>query len=180
MRDDLPTSSSQLLDILQGIDIAYKIHEHTPIFTVEEGLPLKKSIPGLHCRNLFLRDKKGAMFLVVAENDTKVDLKALEAILGCGRLSFGSAERLFEYLGIYPGAVCPFCVINDKGHQVQVILDAAMMRGDIVNYHPLDNAQTISLSPDGLLKFLAYTGHAPKVIDFSVNPLQFNPQTKEL
>ena len=121
-----------------------------------------------------------AMFLVVAANESKVNLKELEAILGCARLSFGSPERLFEHLGIYPGAVCPFCVINDKAHQVQVILDAAMMEADIVCYHPLDNAKTIALHPEGLLKFLAYTGHTPKVIDFLAEPLQFNPQTREL
>lgn len=178
-RDDLPTSPDQLLNRLQAIDIAYKIYDHPPIFTVAEGEHLKREIPGLHCRNLFLRDKKGLMFLVVAANETKVDLKNLEAILGCARLSFGSAERLFEHLGIYPGAVCPFCVINDKGHQVQVVLDAAMMDVETVCYHPLDNGKTIALSPQDLMQFFAFTGHQPKVIDFSAQPLQFNPQTKE-
>lgn len=179
-RDDLPTSTEQLLGRLQAIDITYKIYDHSPIFTVAEGEHLKKEIPGVHCRNLFLRDKKGVMFLVVAPNDSRVNLKELEGPLGCGRLSFGSSERLFQHLGIYPGAVCPFTVINDKDHQVQVVLDAQMMEAEIVCYHPLDNAKTIALSPKDLMKFLAFTGHEPKVIDFSGQSLQFNPQAREL
>ena len=166
-RSDIPTSSQELLDLMQSLDITYEIHEHAPIFTVEEGEHLKADIPGVHCRNLFLRDKKKRMFLVVAANDTVVDLKALQEDLGCGRLSFGSAERLMEYLGIYPGAVCPFCVVNDKGHEVQVVLDQSMMEADLVCYHPLDNAMTVSLSPADLLKFFAYTGHELKILLFS-------------
>jgi Ala-tRNA(Pro) deacylase len=114
---------------------------------------------------LFLCDKKKVMYLVVAANETKVDLKSLETKLGAGRFSFGSPDRLWKYLGIFPGAVCPFTVINDKNHDVQVVLDAYMMKVDTVCYHPLDNAQTIGLSPADLLKFFAHTGHTPKILD---------------
>lgn len=165
----LPTTPQDLFEILEHIDIAYKKYEHAPIFTVQEGVHLKSSIPGLHCRNLFLRDKKENMFLVVAANETAVDLKTLPALIGSGRLSFGSPDRLWDTLGIYPGAVCPFVVINDKAHAVQVILDAYMMRAEIVCYHPLDNAQTISLTPAALLKFFAHTGHSPKILDLSAS-----------
>ncbi|MGQ0527435.1 MAG: prolyl-tRNA synthetase associated domain-containing protein [Alphaproteobacteria bacterium] len=161
----LPTTPENLLRILEELGITYEIHHHTPIFTVEEGQHLKERIPGLHCRNLFLRDKKDAMFLVVLANQTRVDLKKLDSVIGAHRLSFGSADRLGRYLGIYPGAVCPFTVVNDKNHDVQVILDAFMMKAPVVNYHPLDNAQTISLSPAGLLRFFAHTGHTPKIVD---------------
>lgn len=163
----LPTSPDDLFTILQELGIQYQLHRHAPIFTVEEGLPLKKSIPGLHCRNLFLRDKKEAMFLVVAANETAVDLKKLPDLLGCGRLSFGSAERLWTHMGITPGSVCPFCAINDRDHKVQVVLDAFMMKADAVCYHPLDNAMTIALAPADLLKFFAHTGHHPKILDLS-------------
>lgn len=163
----LPTSPEALFSILAHLGIAYQIYRHPPIFTVEEGVHLKVSIPGLHCRNLFLRDKKETMFLVVAGNNTTVDLKALADQLGCGRLSFGSPERLWTYLGITPGSVCPFCVINDKGHAVQVVLDARMMQAEAVCVHPLDNAMTVSLAPDDLLRFLAHTGHSPKILDLS-------------
>jgi Ala-tRNA(Pro) deacylase len=163
----LPTSPDALLLILQQLGVTYQIHHHPPIFTVAEGVHLKQSIPGLHCRNLFVRDKKGVMFLVVVGNDTAVDLKALADRLGCGRLSFGSPDRLWTYLGITPGSVCPFCVINDTGHEVQIVLDAAMMQADTVCYHPLDNAMTIALKPSDLLRFCAHTGHTPKILDLS-------------
>ncbi|MCK5284858.1 MAG: prolyl-tRNA synthetase associated domain-containing protein [Alphaproteobacteria bacterium] len=161
----LPTSPDILLKTLDMLDIDYRIYKHEPIFTVEEGIHLKAEIPGVHCRNLFLRDKKKKMFLVVAANETKINLKTLPDLIGSARLSFGSTERLWMYLGIRPGSVCPFCVMNDKEHAVQVILDASMMKADIVNYHPLDNAQTISLTPDNMLKFFTHTGHKPQIID---------------
>jgi Ala-tRNA(Pro) deacylase len=163
--EPIPTSPDDLLNILQEIGVAYQIYTHPPIFTVQEGIHLKEKIPGLHCRNLFLKDKKDQMFLVVVANDTSVDLKKLHEMLGCGRLSFGSAERLFQTLGIYPGSVCPFTVINDKDYKVQVILDAHMMQADLVCYHPLDNGMTISLTPADLLKFFEYTGHSPKILE---------------
>lgn len=162
---DLPTSPTMLLAVLEGLGIFYKIYNHPPIFTVAEGAHLKESIPGVHCRNLFLCDKKKAMTLVVVANETKVDLKALEEKLGGARLSFGSPDRLWTYLGIYPGAVCPFAVVNDKNHEIGLVLDAAMMRAETVCYHPLDNAQTIALAPADLLKFFAHTGHSPKILD---------------
>ena len=163
----LPTTPNDLFDVLQGLDIKYEVHNHAPIFTVEESAHLKANIAGIHCRNLFLRDKKKIMYLVVAANETKIDLKKLEQLIGSARISFGSADRLWQYLGIRPGSVCPFCVINDKGHEVNVILDASMMAGEIVNYHPLDNAMTISLSPSDLMTFFDHTGHAAKIVDLS-------------
>lgn len=163
----LPTTPEALLTILQQIGVGYQIYRHKPIFRVQDGLHLKKDIPGLHCRNLFLCDRKKKMFLLVVPNDTAVDLKGLPPLIGSDRLSFGSSERLWTYLGIYPGAVCPFTVINDKNHEVQVILDATMMQAPIVCYHPLGNAQTIAVTPDHLLRFFAHTGHAPKILDLS-------------
>jgi Ala-tRNA(Pro) deacylase len=162
----LPTTPEDLFQILQKLEIEYKLHHHAPIFTVEEGEPLKAAIPGLHCRNLFLADKKKTMFLVVAANETQVYLKTLESRLGCARLSFGSADRLWRALGIRPGSVCPFTVVNDTEHCVQVILDGLMMRAPLVCYHPLDNRMTIGLSPAGLLRFFEYTGHQPQILDF--------------
>ncbi len=164
----LPTTPDMLFEKLQSLDIAYELHHHDPIFTVEEGEPLKKDIPGVHCRNLFLRDKKKKMFLLVAANETEIDLKILPTLLDCGRLSFGSAERLWQYLGIRPGSVCPFCILNDKDHEVNVILDRSMMEAERVNYHPLDNAMTIGLIPADLLKFIKNVGHEHRIIDLAV------------
>ena len=164
----LPTTPERLFDVLQSLDIQYKTHHHAPIFTVDEGEHLKANISGTHCRNLFLRDKKKVMYLVVAANETAIDLKKLEKLIESGRLSFGSRDRLWQYLGIRPGSVCPFCAINDEIHDVNIVLDAAMMAGEIVNYHPLDNAMTISLSPSELLRFFDYTGHVPKIVDLEL------------
>src|SRR5690606_18792615 len=114
-------------------------YEHRAVFTVAESTALERDMPGVHCRNLFLRDKKQKMFLVVAAHETAIDLKKLPALIGADRLSFGSADRLWAYLGVRPGSVCPYAIINDKDRAVTVILDAAMMAGAIVNYHPLVN-----------------------------------------
>ncbi len=167
MISDLPTSKDQLISVLNDLAIAHKLYEHEPIFTVEEGEHLKKSIPGTHCRNLFLRDKKKKMFLVVAANETQIDLKKLQTVLDCGRLSFGSEDRLWENLGIRQGSVNPFCIINDTDHNVRVILDAHMMAQPLVNYHPMDNAWTIGLSPDDLIRFIEHTNHAAEIVDLS-------------
>ncbi len=125
--EDLPTSPEDLFKIFEELGITYKLYHHEPIFTVEEGEHIKHTIPGVHCRNLFLRDKKKAMFLVCLANETAVDLKKMQKPLESGRLSFGSSDRLWQHMGIRPGSVCPFCAINDKEHQVQIILDQYMM-----------------------------------------------------
>lgn len=161
----LPTNPKALFGVLDNLGISYKKYDHEPIFTVEEGLHLKGEIPGVHCRNLYLRDKKKRNFLVVAANETEIDIKALPEKLDCGRLSFGSAERLWQHLGIRPGSVCPFTAINDPDHEVQVVLDQYMMDCELVNYHPLDNAMTIGLSPADLLKFFDHTGHKPLIVN---------------
>lgn len=165
--EDLPTSPDLLLNYLNKLGIEYSLFEHEPIFTVEEGEHLKKDIPGVHCRNLFMRDKKKKNYLLVLANDTEVDLKKLPDILGSGRLSFGSSDRLWEHLGIRPGSVNPFVIMNDPDNAVHMFLDAAMMEADIVNYHPMDNAQTIGLSPADLIKFIESLGHNYTVVDLS-------------
>ncbi|MDH5722481.1 MAG: prolyl-tRNA synthetase associated domain-containing protein [Alphaproteobacteria bacterium] len=161
----LPVTPEKLFFHLEKMGISYELHHHEPLFTVEDGLEVEKGISGTHCRNLFLRDKKKAMFLVVLANETKVDLKNLADLLGSGRLSFGSAERLWEHLGIRPGSVNPFCIMNDKAGAVRIILDRDMMASDRVNYHPMDNAMTMGLSPDDLIRFINETGHKPEVLD---------------
>ncbi len=167
MNDTLPLPPKNLLQLLDELNLKYTVYDHEPIFTVEEGLHLKDNIPGTHCRNLFLRDKKKKMFLVVAANETEIDLKKLSDVIDSGRLSFGSGDRLMQNLGIYQGAVNPFCIMNDRDHNVRIILDAHMMAQTLVNYHPMDNAQTIGLSPDDLITFIKHTGHDPEIVDLS-------------
>lgn len=165
--EGLPTTPAELLKILENLRISYEIHHHEPIFTVEEGEHLKASIPGIHCRNLFVRDKKEEMFLVVAANETRIDMKKLADVLGCGRLSFGSPDRLWRHLGIRPGSVCPFCIINDKEKRVRIMLDKYMMHGERMNVHPLDNAMTVGLAPADLIRFIEHAGHKPEIVDLT-------------
>jgi Ala-tRNA(Pro) deacylase len=167
---DLPTSPDKLLARLDALGIAYELHDHDPVFTVAESSALDREIGGTPCRNLFLRDKKKKNYLVVLPNERPVDLKSLPDQIGSGRLSFGSAERLWEYLGVRPGSVCPFAITNDTDHQVQIVLDAKMMESKTVCYHPLLNNRTICLLPDDLLKFIAETGHTPMIVDFTAPP----------
>lgn len=160
----LPTSPEQLLARLAELGLKTRTVSHPPVFTVEEAKALRGELPGGHIKNLFLRDKKGKMWLVVAEEDRPIDLKALGELLG-GRLSFGSAERLMTYLGVLPGAVTPFGVINDGDNQVKVVIDAALLAHDPVNCHPLCNDRTTAISPQDLMAFFAAVGHPPEVID---------------
>jgi Ala-tRNA(Pro) deacylase len=163
----LPVNAAALLARLQELGIGYELYHHEPVFSVAESEHLKAQIPGLHCRNLFLRDKKEKMFLVVAANETAVDLKKLEGVLGCDRLSFGSSGRLWRYLGVRPGSVCPYAIINDKGGAVSIILDQSMMAADLVDYHPMENHLTICVAPADLVKFIESTGHRAHIIDLS-------------
>ncbi len=161
----LPTSPQQLLDYMAGLGIACRTVEHPPLFTVEDSKALRGDLPGLHIKNLFVRDRRETMFLVVAQEDRRVDLKALAERLGAGKLSFGSADRLMTYLGVLPGAVTPLAAINDPGGAVKVCLDRTLLQDEPVNCHPLVNTMTTALSADDLLRFLRATGHEPLLID---------------
>jgi Ala-tRNA(Pro) deacylase len=153
-----------LFAYLDRLGIAHKTVRHPPLFTVEESRALRGQIPGGHTKNLFLRDKKGAAFLVVALEDAAIELKSLHRRLGAsGRFSFGSAELMGELLGVEPGSVTPFAVMNDAAGRVTVVLDAAMLAHDVLNFHPLRNTATTTIARDGLVKFLEATGHRPRI-----------------
>lgn len=163
----LPTSPEALLAKLDNLGITYELHHHEAVFTVAESEKIERDIKGVHCRNLYLRDNKKRNFLVVLPNPVEVDLKKLAPIIGSGRLSFGSADRLWQYLGVRPGSVCPFAIINDTQKEVLLILEKSMMEADFVNYHPLLNTMTLSLTPSDLLKFVRACGHEPQILDLS-------------
>jgi Ala-tRNA(Pro) deacylase len=165
---ELPTSPETLMVRLKELDIDYKLHTHEAVYTVAESQAIDHDIPGTACRNMYLRDKKKNNFLLVLQNATDVDIKKLGPMIGAqGRLSFGSADRLWQHLGVRPGSVCPFAVINDTANEVAIYLDKSMMETDIVNYHPLLNTMTVSLTPDDLVKFIESTGHEAHIIDLS-------------
>jgi Ala-tRNA(Pro) deacylase len=160
----MPSTPDELLAYLDMLGIAHKTVTHPAVFTVEEARELRGAIAGGHTKNLFLRDKKSALYLVVAPEDATIELRALHRLLGAsGRFSFGSAELMQEVLGVLPGSVTPFAALNDKEHRVSVLLDAALMAHETLNFHPLVNTATTTISRDGLLKFLAATGHTPRI-----------------
>lgn len=157
-------TADELLALLERLGIEASTHRHAPAFTVAQGNAAWAGIPGVHCKNLFLKDAKGRLWLVVAPAERRVDLKRLPERIGSARLSFGSAELLGEVLGIAPGSVTPFALVHDTAHRVTAVLDAWMMAQPEVNYHPLRNDRTTTLSPAGLRAFLRHTGHVPEVV----------------
>jgi len=156
----------QLFARLDELGLAHKTVEHAPVFTVEQAKAHRGELPGHHIKNLFLRNKKEEMWLVVALEDRAVDLKRLGEVLGAGRLSFGSPERLHKYLGVEPGSVTQFAVINDTGHQVTLVLDRGMQAAGLVNAHPLTNSMTSAISLADLQRFFEATGHPARWLDF--------------
>ena len=160
----MSTTPEQLQQHLAGLGIQVATTQHEPVFTVEQARALRGEIPGGHCKNLFLKDKKGVLWLVVCLEDAAIDLKALPARIGAARISFGNADLLREVLGVDPGSVTPFALINDTTHRVNVVLDAKMMACDLVSYHPLVNTATVTLTPDDLLKFISDCGHQPQIV----------------
>lgn len=167
----MPASPADLFAFLDTLGIAHTTVTHPPVFTVEESRDLRGRIPGGHSKNLFLKDKKGALFLVVASEQAAIDLKGLHRRLGAsGRFSFGSAELLMEALGVTPGAVTPFAAINDTAGRVSVVLEAAMMENPLINFHPLDNSMTTGIGRDDLVRFLAATGHQARIEPLADDP----------
>jgi Ala-tRNA(Pro) deacylase len=160
----MPATPPELFAYLDRLGIAHRTVSHPPLFTVEQSRSLRGAIPGGHTKNLFLKDKKDAVYLVTELEDAVIDLKSLHRRLGAsGRFSFGSSDLLLETLGVTPGAVTPFGAINDPAGRVIVVLDRALMEHDIINAHPLVNTMTTSVGRDDLLKFLAATGHPPRI-----------------
>lgn len=167
----MPTTPDELFARLTELGIAFTTHEHPPLYTVQDSKALRGRLPGGHTKNLFLRDKKGRQWLLVAEEDRQIDIKSLKPALGAqGSLSFGSAERLMDALGVEPGAVTAFAAVNDIEGAVTVFVDKDLLAENPVNCHPLVNTMTTALSPDDLLKFLRATGHEPVLIDLSADP----------
>lgn len=161
-----PLSPEAFLARLEALDIPHSTFEHAPVFTVEESKQIRREQSGAHVKNLFLRNKKGTMWLVTCLEDRRVDLKWLAELLGAGRFSFASPERLMKYLGVVPGAVTTFAVINDTTGVVRVALDRALLDAPLVNLHPLTNAMTTTISSADLLRFLDAVAHPPKIIEF--------------
>ena len=159
-----PMTRAQLFERLASLGIEHHTVDHEAVFTVEESERLHREIPGGHTKNLFLKDAKDKLWLVIAESHTTVDLKTLPKTIGSARLSFGRAELLQEVLGVLPGSVTALSLINDPGRRVSVVVDQRLLEYDVINCHPLENTATTSLSRDDLQKFVRACGHEWRVV----------------
>lgn len=166
----MPASTpEELFKRLEALNIQTETMTHPAVFTVEEAQQHRpEAQSGTHIKNLFLRNKKKKMWLVVTREDLPIDLKALGTAIGAGRVSFGSPDRLDQYLGVKPGSVTPFAVINDEQGVVEVVLDKAIFDEDLVHCHPLVNTMTTAIRGEDLLRFLRDTGHEPELVDIPV------------
>jgi Ala-tRNA(Pro) deacylase len=163
----MPAAREDLLERLASLGIETRTLDHAPVFTVEEAKKVHDDMPGGHCKNLFCKDEKGVLWLIVALEDAVINLKAAPAKIGSKRLTFGKPELLMEVLGVEPGSVTPFGLINDRNVRCNVILDEAMMREPLLNFHPLRNNATTAISSSDLLTFITACGHAPRVVAVS-------------
>jgi Ala-tRNA(Pro) deacylase len=161
----VPASPDDLFTKLAALGIETTTHQHPPVFTVEEARVHCAHLPGGHCKSLFLKDKKDRLYLLVALDARAIELNAIAKRLGAARLSFGRPELLMAVLGVTPGSVTPFALINDVERKVAVVLDAGMMREKLLNYHPLTNEATTAIRPDDLRRFIASCGHQPVEIE---------------
>jgi Ala-tRNA(Pro) deacylase len=167
-----------LFEFLDQLGVKHSTVTHPPLFTVAESQAYRLETNGAHTKNLFVKDKKGKIFLLTVGHDAVVDLKQVHHLIGAsGRVSFCKAELLMELLGVIPGSVTVLGAVNDREHQVQVVLDEALMNHDIINAHPLTNEATTSISRDDLMIFLRATGHEPLIVKLSVD-VEGEPETE--
>lgn len=154
---------------LDELDIAHQTVSHPALFTVADSQQLHGELPGGHSKNLFLKDKKGGLFLVVAEQASVVDLKSLHRHIGSQRLSFGKPDLLMDVLGMTPGSVNPFALMNDTARRCTLWLDEALMAHELVNFHPLENTMTTTLKTTDLLRFVEAIGFTANRLDFTAH-----------
>jgi Ala-tRNA(Pro) deacylase len=168
----MPHSPDSLFRFLDTLGIEHQTLHHPALFTVEESKALRGEIAGAHTKNLFLKDKKGKLFLVTAVENTRIDLKQLHGIIGgSGRLSFASADQMMEHLGVSPGSVTAFAVMNDSTGAVTLVLDERLKSFSHINCHPLINTMTTAVRYDDLLRFFVETSHVPLILNIGEAPI---------
>lgn len=170
---DMPPSLNEtptpepLCSVFATLGISATSYSHEAIYTVEQGRHLQKALPGGHTKNLFLKDKHKNLWLVVALEQTVINLKALAKFLNCGSLSFGNPDLMQQFLGVTPGSVTPFGLINDPAQTVRPVLDQAMMQENPLYFHPLINTISTAITPQDLQKFIKAQGHTARIVDFT-------------
>lgn len=160
------TTREDLIAFLDALGLDARTWDHPAVFTVGESGAIKDEIPGAHTKNLFLKDSRDQLWLISAEAHAEIDLKRLHTVIGSGRLSFGKPELMAETLGVTPGSVTAFGLINDRNHRVRFVLDRTLAEADTVNFHPLTNSATTGLSGADFRRFLDAVGVTPMVVDF--------------
>ncbi|HSV02262.1 MAG TPA: YbaK/EbsC family protein [Phenylobacterium sp.] len=158
---------ADLMALLERIGAETETVEHPAVFRVEDGEDLKRAIPGAHTKNLFLKDARDQLWLISAEGHATIDLKRLHRVIGSARLSFGRAELMQESLGVAPGSVTAFGLVNDRDRRVRFVLDRTLAAAPRLNFHPLENTATTAISQAGFRRFLAMLGVEPLVVDFA-------------
>lgn len=162
----MPKTPEELFAFLDGLGVRVATKAHEPLFTVEDSQQLRGEIPGVHTKNLFIKDKKDNYFLLTVEEEAVVDLKTVHHTIGAAsRISFGKPEALMEMLGVVPGAVTVFGAINDEKGRVKVIIDAALAAEPLINAHPLVNTATTTIASADLIAFIKATGHEPMILN---------------
>ena len=161
----MPASDKNLFDQFAVLGIETTTVRHSPMFTVKDGEKELVDIPGGHCKTLFLKDKNQNLWLVVMLGKIRLDMKSLQKKLGSSRLSFAKPDLMWEVLGVEPGAVTPFVILNESARNIKVVLDKKMMKEKLLNYHPLRNDATTTISASDLLKFIYAMEHKPIVLD---------------
>lgn len=162
-----PHDRDRLLAFMAEHGIAQTTHDHPAIFTVDQGRDLKIEMPGAHTKNLFLKDKKGRLWLISARQDTVIDLKGAPRLIGSDRLSFGNETLMWETLGVRPGSVTALALINDVDRRVTFVLDRRLWEAAVVNFHPLTNTATTGMEQSAFRAFMTAIGREPLVVDFA-------------
>jgi Ala-tRNA(Pro) deacylase len=162
-----PATPADLYAFLDREGIAHSTLAHPAVFRVEDGEAIKAALPGGHTKNLFLKDHKGQLWLICALGETVIDLKRLPPVIGSARLSFGSADLLYAALGVRPGSLTVFSLINDTERRVRLVLDADLLEAEPINFHPLTNTATTAISQAGLKRFLEALDIAPVIVNFA-------------
>lgn len=166
MTDEMKAGEAELYALLEAHGIAFAHHKHPPLFTVADSQALRGELPGGHVKNMFMKDKKGAIWLATCLEDREIRICDLEREIGAKNLSFGKPDLLWDCLGVKPGAVTPFGLLNDREGRVNFAIDARLMEFETINAHPLHNQATTAISRDDLMRFVALTGHEAVVVDF--------------
>tara|TARA_B100001123_G_C14910439_1_gene867583 strand:- start:172 stop:711 length:540 start_codon:yes stop_codon:yes gene_type:complete len=160
-------TTDDLFAMLDKFNIPTKTHAHRPVRTVEENRSLRGALPGMHCKTLFFKDRKDGFWLCAMEETLKLNIRTLSDLIGSTRLSFAKPERVKSKLGVEPGAISPFALINNPQNDINMIFDATLMAARVVNFHPLVNDRTTAINPDDLLLFIQACGHRPLHVDLN-------------